>query len=416
MSDNKPKKDLRARLGRTIAPNTPGAPAISAPVVGAAKAAVAPPTMGGAVTPPPAIAAPSIAGPSLPFGGQDIAPPPFAQPKAEPPKPKQPNDPFAAGPSSQGPQEVRLVIDEKPVDDAEVGRQSRGRMFIVGGLCAALGAAVGGGFMSVNERNITYNLSVRDGSSIYRSVTEASGHVLEAQTLIQRIATAAASTDNRHVDYEAITELRAMENPMPAQNFSRKSYWRFAAGTVDDLFHYYNNVQLLWESIERLGASSLPEARRAELDRTAAGIDERSNATFGAVLSLAPAEAGGGVMGQLAFLEEGTEPGHLLARGTRTGAGREFALFDPTNPDAEITTAPEYVILIDGAGSAGVLAIQTGAFGEFVRSIQELNTLMTETVETQGRLTTALGEIATLPEVFTLGGPADGEAAAAEGD
>jgi len=369
------------------------------------------------VTPPPAIAAPpGIAGPSLPFGGHDIAPPPFAQPKAEPPRPKQPNDPFAAGPASAGPQEIRLVIDEKPVDDAEVGRQSRGRMFIVGGLCAVLGAAIGGGFMSVNERNITYNLSVRDGSSIYRAVTEASTHVLEAQALIQRIATAAARTEGRAVDYDAITELRAMENPMPAQNFSRKSYWRFAAGTVDDLFHYYNNVQLLWESIERLGATSLPPARRAELDRTAAGIDERANANFGAVLSLAPAEAGGGVMGQLAFLEEGTEPGHVLARGTRTGAGREFALFDPANPDAAITSAPEFVILIDGAGSAGVLAIQTGAFGEFVRSIQELNTLMTETVETQGRLTTALGEISTLQEVFTLGGPADGEAAAAEGD
>jgi hypothetical protein len=144
-------------------------------------------------------------------------------------------------------------------------------------------------------------------------------------------------------------------------------------------------------------------------------VDERANATFGAVLMLAPEEAGGGVIGQLAFLEAGSEPGRVLARGTRTGAGREFALWDPA-AEAEIGTAPEYIITIDGAGSAGVLAVQTGAFGDFVRQIQELDALMDETVETQGRLTTALGEIATLPEVFTFGGPSSGEEAAAEGD
>ncbi len=426
MSDNKPKKDLRARLGRTIAPNTPGAPAIAPPSVGGK--GVAPPDLGGGDAPaaavsPPAIAAPPIAAPPIaapmasPFGGgQDIAPPPFAQPapKAEPVRPKQPSDPFAAGPSSQGPQEVRLVIDEKPVDDSEVGRASRGRTAIVAALCAVLGAAVGGGFMSVNERNITYNLSVRDGRSIYASVNTASTVVLEAQTHINAIATAAGRTDGtRSVAYSDIETLRALENPMPAQNFSRKSYWRFAATTVDDLFHYYNNVQMLWAGIERLGATTLPAARRPELDRTAAGIDERANATFGAVLMVAPEEAGGGIIGQLAFLEAGAEPGRVLARGTRTGAGREFGLWTPEN---EIGTAPEFVIAIDGAGSVGVLGIQTGAFGEFVRDIQELDTLMDETVETQGRLTTALGEIATLPEVFTLGGPSSGEEAAAEGD
>lgn len=427
MSDNKPKKDLRARLGRTISPNTPGAPAITPPAVGAAKpAAEAPAAAAGGDAPaaapavaPPAIAAPAIVPPiaapaKLPFGGADIAPPPFAQPKAEPAKPKPPADPFAAGPSAGGPQEVRLVIDEKPVDDHEVGRQARGRTAVVAAICLLLGAVVGGGFVSVHERNITYNLSVRDGRAIYNTVNDASSHVLEAQQLIDRIAAAAARTDGtRAVEYEAITTLRAMENPMPAQNFSRRSYWRFAAGTVDDLFHYYNNVQLLWEGIERLGNSTLPEARRAELDRTARGVDERANATFGAVLMVAPEEAGGGIIGQLAFLEAGAEPGHVLARGTRTGAGREFALWTPEN---EISTSPEYVIAIDGAGSTGVLAVQTGAFGDFVRQIQELDQLMDETVETQGRLTTALGEIATLPEAFQLGGPEDGEAAAAAGD
>jgi hypothetical protein len=89
-----------------------------------------------------------------------------------------------------------------------------------------------------------------------------------------------------------------------------------------------------------------------------------------------------------------------------------LATFRPTRLDAsariglgaivEIGSAPTHVLLIDGAGSRGVLASQTGAFGEYVNSIREIKTLMDQTVEIQGRLTTSLGEIARLQEVFAL--------------
>jgi hypothetical protein len=71
-------------------------------------------------------------------------------------------------------------------------------------------------------------------------------------------------------------------------------------------------------------------------------------------------------------------------------------------PGVEIGTSPTHVLLIDGAGSRGVLASQTGAFGEYVNSIREIKTLMDQTIEIQGRLTTSLGEIARLEEVFAL--------------
>ncbi|MBN8612975.1 MAG: hypothetical protein J0L92_20455, partial [Deltaproteobacteria bacterium] len=65
--DKKPKKDLRARLGKTIAPTTPGAPQIpgmpGGPPIGAPVAApVAAPASPGDIAPPP-IAAPPIAAP-----------------------------------------------------------------------------------------------------------------------------------------------------------------------------------------------------------------------------------------------------------------------------------------------------------------------------------------------------------------
>ncbi len=420
--DKKPKKDLRARLGKTIAPTTPGAPPINIPGMPGA-APVAPPPAVGAPPPiagpadiaPPPVAAPAPVAPPVmapPMGapsslfGADVAPPPFARPAApaaEPPRPRPPSDPFAAT-HQQGPQEVRLVFDDKPVHDDEVGRRQSGRTAIVAAVCLLLGAALGIGGGSMNGRRGLYNVTVRDGHDIFTAVDTASRTVLDAQTKIDACVTAAAGQGGQpaRVDYASIEQLRALEVPLQAGAFARKNYGAFQPQTVDDLFAYYNNVQQLWGMFTRLGNTTLPEGRRAELDRTATATADASTAQYGAVLVTAPEDQGGQLMGQLAFVEEAPPEGdspRVLARGTRGGPGRAMAIFAP---GVEIGTAPTHVLLIDGAGSRGVLAVQTGAFGEYVNSIREIKTLMDPTIEIQGRLTTSLGEIARLEEVFAL--------------
>ena len=121
--------------------------------------------------------APPVAAPKRPFGGPDVAPPPFARPAAAPAPSAPPpsNDPFAAGAPQQGPREVRLVLDDKAVDDAEVGRKSSGRTAAIVGVSILLGLAIGGGVASMNNSRIYYNKQVRDGHEVY-------GHVTEAQT------------------------------------------------------------------------------------------------------------------------------------------------------------------------------------------------------------------------------------------
>jgi hypothetical protein len=106
-------------------------------------------------------------------------------------------------------------------------------------------------------------------------------------------------------------------------------------------------------------------------------------------------------VGQLAFAEaatgaDGQPSAQILARATRTGAGRPF---DRWTPEAELGTSPTHVLLIDGAGSAGVLGERLGAFRSYVLALTEIRELMTQTIEIQGRLTTALGDIARLEEV-----------------
>src|SRR5688572_529888 len=115
----KPRRDLRARLGKTITPKTEGAPAAGAatpPAVASAAATPAPKIKsggGGIAAPPPTIG-------TAPIPGSELAPPPFARPVvAEPPRPA---DPFAAVVPVQQ-QVVRLEFDERPVADSEVGRK-----------------------------------------------------------------------------------------------------------------------------------------------------------------------------------------------------------------------------------------------------------------------------------------------------
>lgn len=403
--DKKPKKDLRARLGRTIAPNTPGAPAIAPPAAAPQGGAAAPRPASPSVT-PPVVAPPVVAPPmSSPFGGPQVAPPPFAQPaqqpqRSEPPRSRPPADPFASGPSAQGPQEVRLVIDDKPVDDSEVGKRARGRGFLILGIGLALGALLGGGFVSVNSRNVLFNATVRDGHEIYDTVTASTQVVLGAQQKIDRLVERAAGTATQpsSVDYDTIRELQGLEIPIHAGAFARKNYGAFNPSTVDDLFAYYNNVQILWERFGQLAGRTLPDARRAELDRTAAMAADAATTEYG----LIPQASEQGVLGILVVLDP-ANPATPTKRTIRPRPGspqqRELELL---TVETTITDSPSHVIPIDNRASAGVLSSQLGAFRDYVTEIRELKALMDQTIEIQGRLTTALGEIARLEEVFAI--------------
>lgn len=446
--DKKPKKDLRARLGRTIAPNTPGAPPIAAPggviappaaapaaVPAAAKPAASSPgeIAAPAVAAPPVMAppviAPPIAAPSakMPFGN-DIAPPPFARPApaAEAPKPeprKRSADPFAAGPAS--PDQVRLVIEERPTESAAATRAAQSRNLIVIAIGVVVGLVVGAGAGTANGSRGLYNITVRDGHDVHEVFTTASTTITEAQQHLEAIS-ASASGAHPTVNYDEIAALVALENPLHAGAFSRKNFNRFHPETVDDLFNYDHNVQALWEDFQHLNAITSGPARRATLDQTAAattcpadlGHDEASataamqaalqatsddaNAQYVALLQTAD---DGTVQGTLGFAEQDLDPtshaatGRTFMRAGRSGPGRAF---DRWTPGATIGSTPAFVIPIDGPGSVGVLGDRQGAFRVFAQSLEETRALMHETIEIQQRLTTALTEIQNLQEEFAL--------------
>jgi hypothetical protein len=351
---------------------------------------------------------PPMAGLGVPgIPGADVAPPPFMQKaKAEPPKPKRPADPFAAGaPAAQaGPQEVRLVIDEKAMPDSESGRRGRGTVIIVAAVGIVLGLIAGYGVGSVVAENKTYNATVRDGKDIYQIVQGSSTKVNQATTIVNTLVTKARGGPGKRpaVDYAAIEQLRAIEKPLSANDFSRKRYGAFAPPTVDALFEYYNTIQVVWDKFTSLANTTLPAARRTELDAAAGAASEIATRQVG----LVPFTVGDNIAGGLVIVDMPANrnqdeplPEKLMVRSRPGGPPAERTRYT----GQPLTENPEnYVLLVETARSIGVLGQQAGPFAEYQRDIMAIKQLMDKLVEVQGRLETELGNIAHLEETFAF--------------
>lgn len=405
----KPKdiKDLKARLGRTIAPNTQRA-AIPAPALGGPAAppgGIAPPAIGappGLVPPPGAAVAapPSMGGPASLPGASAVAPPPFMQraAPAAPAAPPPPSDPFAAGPQhAVGPREVRLVIDEKPVSDAEIGRKQGGRVFIILALGVLVGGALGFGTGNVVEQNRLRGQVIADGKEIYNSVHTASDTVNQAKRLVNTALEKSAANPPA-VDFASIEQLRALKKPFEAGVFSRRKYGAFQPGTVDALFEYYNGVNQLWEKFASISARTLNAGARTELTNAAQAAGSLSSTQYG----LVPRSIEGALIGTLVFVDPPPPPPageqvqprvEASVRASRGGAAATKKIYTGQPLD---TDPSQYVILVEGASSINVLGQQASAFGQYRSSLTELKTLLDKTIEVQGRLENELGQIAAL--------------------
>jgi hypothetical protein len=405
----KPRRDLRARLGRTITPkNEPGGDAAADPatppsVASAAAPAAAPakstpaPRIKGTPPPPGGIAAPPASIGMAQMPGSEVAPPPFARPAVSAPVSEAPSDPFAA---STGPaqQVVRVEFDERLVADAEVGKG--GKMIVVLAAVVSLiaGAGLGWSLGEMLTRRTIRERTIRDAQAVYASVDESAGMMDTISRRMNAIVTAAAGNPAegtaRAVDYESIEALQRIEKPFDAAAFTNRNYNALGPQNVNDLFLYLINIETIFRDIAALAAETLPESRRTELDRTAAETDSGATTNYGAVLARAE---DGTVLGTLAYLEvqppaeEGGTP-QILARLTRGGQGRAFQLFTGGTEEEPqvIGTNQEFVLSIDNAASRGVLFEQMGAFGRYVQRIAALKQLVDATNEIAGRLRTAI--------------------------
>jgi hypothetical protein len=358
---------------------------------------------GGAPFPSPSGAPPGL-------GGRQSAPPVGRGPA--------PNsgDPFAAAQPAVGAREVRLIIDDKAVEDAEVGRRSGGKFLFAALVAAAVGILVGWFVGSTWRERQLYDLVLQDGKDIYGTVMAASPKVEQAQKLIDQAARSAAPGGGKpiEIDFKTLEELRKIEKPFPADVFSRKHYRAFEPATVDALFLYYNNTNQLWAKIATIGAKSLTPAGRESLTRAAKAAGDMASIDYGCVPFKDGERFGCGMVTVTKSQGGAEEPKEAKESKGKKGKDKDKAKDGPPEEKVTVSTRggsyekvafsgqdlsskpSDYVIVIDKQRSNEILAGATSQFQSFARDLVEAKTLADQTVELQGRLTQQLGNIAKL--------------------
>jgi hypothetical protein len=315
--------------------------------------------------------------------------PPRSIPPGQMPAPMAPADPFAAAPAVAAAHEVRLIIDDKAVDDAEVGRKGAGKVAVALGVVAVVGILVGWFVGSTWRERQLFDLALQDAKDVYNSVNTASNTVTSATKLLDQALKAAAPAPGKtvEVDFKAIEELRKLEKPFAADVFSRKRYGAFAEpGTVDSLFLYYNNTNLLWAKIATIAAKSLPPNSREALTKAAKAAGELASTEYGCV----PFKDGDNFSCGLLPVKRG-EAGKVSVI-TRSG-NLDKALF----AGQAIADKPsDVVIMVDKGRSNEILGAATDKFQTFARDLMEAKTLADQTTQVQGQLIQQLGNIAKL--------------------
>jgi hypothetical protein len=323
-----------------------------------------------------------------------------------------------AAPVAMAEKKVRLVIDDSAVKDSEIGRKggTRNVALIVIGL--GLGLVGGFGVGSTGAERKQYTMAVRDGKDIYARVQAVTKELDKAKEALGKVVAASTGGPGRqaHVDYAAVQELVGMKRPFSAAEFSRRRYLAFPTNVVDDLFEYYNNVNLMWDQFTVLGNKTAGENARKKLDESAATTDALLSTEYGVVVAKSGDTFGGGLVvvrpkpADAAADEKAAKPkakgkgkddkedkSQIMLVSSREG-GREVErkLF---TAQPEFTDKPEnYVIMVDKGHSMPILGAGAKIFGDFRGQVMETAGIMSKTSEIQGRLVKALGEIATLPE------------------
>lgn len=450
---NKPRdiKNLKARLGRTITPGQAGAPGSLPPGAVPAPGQVPPPVMGGGLPAPQG----SVPPPALPGGGfPGLGAPPFGarppgasgrapaapNPFAPTPSPLQPGgapaappaarqsrpasapsaaprvDPFAAASAASIPQakKVTLVIDDSAVKEDEIGRKSRTKSMALVIVGIIVGLGVGFGVGNTADKRHQYKMAVQDGKDIYSKIQEVSKTVDQAKALVKQALDASTGGPGKKaaVDFSSVEQLVAMKRPFSANEFHRRLYRAFGDGVVDDLFDYYNNVNIAWDGFAALGAKTAGNRKEA-LTKSAAATDGLIANEYGMVLS----KSGDNFAGGLVFLSippadpaaaekkpEGkkgkgkkaaAEDEGIKVRVSSTQGGQEVERTLYTGQELG-ENFEKYAFLIDKVRSRTILGESANLFGKYRADLLDLNARMEKASEVQGRLLKSLGGVASL--------------------
>lgn len=266
MSDNKPKIDLKARLGKKTV-STPAAASVPPPM--------APQPMGG-------IPRPSAPVPRSPSG---IPAPPFQQPSAPPTNPySAASVPRQSAPIQARPTEIRVDMDE--VRAAQ--RSGRGKVMALALVTAVVGGFLGFAFGGATERDKGAKAAVEGAGLIIKDVEDSNKQ-------IQALAEVLKSTQTKLLGkgtypQDEITKLGAINIPFRTASLADKGIGRFKPQILTMLIDYSAAVEAMndqKETLQRfLGSSILKDLIEEQKNPKVHWFGTISNGPFGPWINL----------------------------------------------------------------------------------------------------------------------------------
>lgn len=231
MSEQKPKIDLKARLGKKTAPSTP-----------AAGGSIPPPQAAGSSAIPGPMARPSMPRPSAP--PQQMTPsgvpvPPFAQPSRPAVDTSNPYaaamQPQVAAPARARPQEIRIEMGEEVMAARRAGRKKvlvlAAVTFVIGG---GVGFTAGGG----SERAKGAEAAIIGAQDLVKEI-EASN--TEVKKLADTLKAAKEKMSKNQFPEAEVSALGSINIPFGGKNLAGKGIGRFKPEIVTMLIEYANH-------------------------------------------------------------------------------------------------------------------------------------------------------------------------------
>ncbi len=369
MSEQKPKIDLKARLGKkTVSSPAAGGSSIPPPMAGGHSAA--PGLSGPAVAPQPGV--PGMARPQMPQMQRPSAPPqitpsgipvpPFAQPSrpAAAPSNLYGSAPVQAAPPPKQ-QAIRIEMGEEVV---EAQRRGRKKVAVLAVITFAIGGFVGFAAGGGAERAKGAEAAVVGASDLAKEVSAANA---EVQKLADTLKAAKEKLSKSQFPEEEVNKLGAINIPFGGKNLAGKGIGRFKPELITMLIEYANHSTEANDQKEKL-QNVLSGAKKGILELLAQ--QSKPQVRWSVLLGNGPGGPWASMISvPTPFAEKEKWPEEL-----KVGAGKQAATFKRYASGNPINNDAPFFVPVEPASQSGVCPSDT--IFKLRRELNDLETVL----------------------------------------
>jgi hypothetical protein len=239
MSDNKPKIDLKARLGKKTV-STPATASVPPPMA---------PQTASSMPRPQAVPGPRPSGIPAPRTSPSGVPvPPFQQAPSQAPAP---NNPYGSMPRQSAPIQARPTEIRVDMDDVRAAQRSgRGRVMVLALVTAIVGGVVGFAFGGGAERDKGAKAAIEGASELVKDIEASNKQIQDLSETVKSAQTKLLSKGT--YPQEEVTKLGAINIPFRTASLADKSIGRFKREILSMLIDYAASVEAMNDQKETL--------------------------------------------------------------------------------------------------------------------------------------------------------------------